>query len=234
MTGWAADDDRLLAQDAALRTAAGTIETQGLAKSFDAISKAAESAFARPELLGFAARCVAVQKFSIAGKIIDDRFVVAPNDPRALLLDAKITMMLVNNRQWPVDHLQKAEAQLAYVVSVEPNNLEARLLQADVPRFAGDAVASIPRFEAVLRDFPGSAEAHYNLGLIYLGREPERALPLFTRGRSLAPKDPDFVLGEARSFAALGRVPEARVRLAEAERMAPTHPMVAKLRAQLA
>jgi hypothetical protein len=233
VTDWNAEDDRILAQDAALRTAAGTIETQGLPQSFDAIARATARAFARPELLAFAARCVDVKKFSLAGKIIDDRLVVDRNDPTALFLDAKITMSLVSTRQWPVERLRDAEAKLAIVIGAQPSNLAARLMRADIPRYAGDPAGSVPRFEELLRDFPTCDAAHYNLGVILLGTQPDRALGHFAAGRAIAPRDPDYVLGEARALVALRRVGEARERLAQAERMAPSHPMIPKVRSQL-
>jgi hypothetical protein len=233
VTDWSDADTNALREDAALRTAAGTIEAQGISAAFDAISRAAVTARGRAELLKFAGSCIAVNKLSVAGKIVDDFLAIDPRHPRALMLDAKMTMTLVSTKQWPPERLRKADAQLSFVVETDPRNLEARLLHADVPRYGGDALASVPRFEALLRDFPSCDAAHYNLAVIHLPARPELALEHFARGRALAPKDADYVVGEARALIALRRATEARDRLREAERLRPDHPMLGKLKAQL-
>ena len=107
------------------------------------------------------------------------------------------------------------------------------MLHADVPRFGGDPTTSAARFEELLREFPQCDAAHYNLGVILLATQPDRALEHFARGRSLAPTDADYVLGEARALVALRRETEARDRLRVAEQLRPDHPMLAKLKAQL-
>jgi phage tail tube protein FII len=97
-----------LARDAALRDAAGTLESQGIQAAFAAIEKAIRVAAARRELLQFAGNCLAVGKFSLAGAIVDQ----FPGDDQALLLDARITMKLVNSGQWGDAEPARAAQQL--------------------------------------------------------------------------------------------------------------------------
>jgi tetratricopeptide (TPR) repeat protein len=206
VTNWSAEDDAELVRDAALREVAGTLESQGIQAAFAAIEKAIRVAAGRRELLQFAGNCVAVGKLSLAGAIVGQ----FPGDDQALLLDARITMKLVNSGQWGGAELARAAQQLNGLVQRQPRNLEARLLWCDAPRFGGDITQSVIRFEALLRDFPQCDAAHYSLGAIFLAQEPARALEHFAAGEKLAPKDADYPMGRARALVALGRKDEAR------------------------
>jgi len=228
------DEERTLAEDAALRNAAGTIEVGGITSAYDAIEQAIEAAPRRVELMQFARKLVAVKKFSIAGKIVDARLAVDPNDASALLLEAKMTMTLVNGRQWGTERLADAEQKLSRVLELSPSWIEARLLWADVPRFGGDAAQSAERFLDLLRLHPEVDIAHYNLGAIYLASEPARALEHFLAGEKLAPRDADYPLGAARALLALQRIAEARDAFERGAALDPKHRLLEQLRQQLA
>jgi hypothetical protein len=229
VSDWSAEDDVELARDAVLRDAAGTLESQGIQEAFPAIERALSEAAGRRELLHFAGECVKVGKTSLAGAIVDQ----FPGDDEALLLDAKITMKLVNSRQWGAAELATAAQQLNGLVQRQPRNREARLLWCDLPRFEGDVAQSVIRFEELLRDFPECDVAHYNLGAIFLAQEPARALQHFAEGGKLAPDDADYPMGRARALVALGRKDEAQRALDAAAALDPRHPLLERVRASL-
>lgn len=227
------DEERVLAEDAVLRNAAGTIEVGGIASAYEAIQEAIDRAPQRPELMQFAQQLMPVKKFSIAGQIVSARLAVEPNDARALLLDAKMTMTLVNGGQWGKDRLVDAEHSLGRVLELSPDWLEPRLLWADIPRFGGDPATSATRFLELLRQHPEVDIAHYNLGAIYLASEPARALEHFAAGERLVPKDADYPLGAARALMALGRLDEARAAVQRGVALDPKHRLIDQLRKQL-
>jgi tetratricopeptide (TPR) repeat protein len=230
-----ADEARVLAEDAALRDAAGTIEAQGIQAAFPAIERAIEAAPHRRELLGFAKQLMPIGKYSIAARIADVRLAADPDDVEAMLLDAQITMNLVNGQQWGREHLADADRRLTRALELAPDHLRARLMWCDIPRFGGDAATSAQRFHDLLARRPDVDIAHYNLGAIYLaGDEPARALDHFAAGARLAPADADYPLGEARALLALGRREEARAAFARGAQLDPKHRLIATLRSQLA
>jgi len=227
-------DARVLAEDAALRDAAGTLEAQGLEAAFPAIERAVAAAPRRRELIAFAKRLVQARKYSIAGRIVDARLAADPDDIEAMVLDAQMIMNLVNGRQWGPEHLADADRRLTRVLALAPGDVRARLMWCDIPRFGGDVATSAQRFRELLARHPDVDAAHYNLAAIYLaGGEPARALEHFVSGGRLAPTDADYPLGEARALLALGRKTEARVAFDRGEKLAPNHRLIATLRTQL-
>lgn len=230
---WTAEDARVLFEDAALRDASGTIEAQGIEVSYDAILRALAVAPGRKELLTFARRCVSSGKFSVAGKIIDDCLARDPNNLDACELDAKITIALVSQGQWPIEKLKHAEARLEGVIARAPSRLSARMAYGDAARFGGQQQKAIERYTEALRLDPSCDVAHYNIGAILLEHDPAQALAHFTRGRALAPDDADYVVGEGRAYAALGQLDQARECVRVAMQQAPNHPRLAELRRRL-
>jgi thioredoxin-like negative regulator of GroEL len=234
ITALSDDETRVLAEDAALRDAAGTIETQGIEAAFPAIERAVAAAPRRRELIPFAKRLVQARKYSIAGKIVDARLTADPDDVEAMLLDAQMIMNLVNGRQYGPEHLAEADRRLTRVLALTPDDVRARLMWCDVPRFGGDAATSAQRFRELLARHPNVDAAHYNLAAIHLaGGEPARALEHFVAGGRLAPTDADYPLGEARALLALGRKAEARGAFDRGEKLAPNHRLIATLRTQV-
>jgi tetratricopeptide (TPR) repeat protein len=228
-----AEEERTLLEDAALRNAAGTIEVGGIESAYEAIQAALAAAPKRAELMQFARQLVTVRKFSIAGQLVDARLKADPNDAWALLLDAKMTMTLVNSQQWEKKRLVDAERSLSRVLSLAPDWVEAWLLWCDIPRFGGDASASVPRFLELLRRKPQVDIAHYNLAAIYLSSEPARALEHLVAGERLAPQDADYPFGAARALLALERLDEARAAFQRGVALDPKHRLVEQLEARL-
>ena len=225
--------EQCLREDAALRDVAGILEAQGIEASFPAMQQAIEVAGHRPEITQFLGPLMRIGKYSLAGGIIDARLEVAPDDVVALLEDAQITMNLVVQRQWAPDQLASAEQCLEDVLRLQPDNLRARLMWCDLPRYGGDPRASVPRFEALLEQAPDCDPAHYNIAVISLPHDAERALAHFERGATLAPEDADYPLGCARALLALGRHTDARAALERARQLAPEHPRIAQIEAEL-
>lgn len=234
ITALSPEDARTLAEDAALRDTAGTIEVAGIASAFEAIERALEAAPTRPELLNFAQQLMTIHKYSLVGRIIDARLAADPDDVAALILEAQITMNLVNSGQWGRERLANAEHLLTRALKREPTHVQARLLWCDVPRFAGDPAASAQRFHELLAQAPDTDVAHYYLGAIYLaGSEPARALEHFCAGERLAPRDADYAFGCARALLALNRREEARTAYARGAQLDPEHRLVRELESAL-
>jgi tetratricopeptide (TPR) repeat protein len=223
------EQERVLAEDAALREVAGVVEERGLEAAYPAIERAITTARGRVELLPVAVDLIRVGKYTLAASIIGQRLAVAPNDVNALMLDARITINLVREGLVGPEHLASADARFARVLELEPKNLRGLLMWSEVPRFSGDPRASIPRYATVIERFPGCEVAHYNLACLLLASQPDDALAHFAAGERLCPEDADYPIGRARALLALGRLQEAGVAAARARQLAPNHPQLASI-----
>jgi tetratricopeptide (TPR) repeat protein len=220
------EQERILAEDAALREVAGVVEEHGLEAAYPTIERALTTARGRVELLPVAVDLIRAGKYTLAASILGQRLALAPNDVNALMLDARITINLVRDGLVGPEHLASADARFARVLELEPNNLRGLLMWSEVPRFSGDPRASIPRYAKVLERFPGCEVAHYNLASLLLACQPDEALAHFSAGERLCPEDADYPIGRARALLALGRLQEAGMAAARARELAPNHPQL--------
>lgn len=221
-----AGDERVLAEDAALREVAGSMEERGLDASLGAIGIALEVARGRAELLPVAVDLIRAGKYALAVSVVEQRLQLAPDDVNAMLLDARITINLVRDGRLGLEHLKRADDRFQRVLALDPNDLRALSMWSEVPRLAGNPTGSVPRYEAVLARFPGCEVAHYSLATLLLGNQPQRALLHFSAGERLCPEDPDYSIGRARALLAMGCIEEARAALARARDLAPAHPVL--------
>lgn len=165
-----------------------------------------------------------------------DRGLERVRSPIALLWRVELMTHAVGVGLEELDVLDGAEALVARALALPGGDVEqAHVLRGNIHRLRGDQPAARAAYEEVLQRFPTSAQAHYNLGLIYLeqsgGSDPETAagaaetaLWHFEQGQAADPDDPDFDVGRARALLALGRTDEARLAAAAAREAGSDHP----------
>ncbi len=105
--------------------------------------------------------------------------------------------------------LEHVEECLLIAESLGPLEPEAELAKCNLMRFK-----DMPRrmvsdaYENLIQKYKWYAVAYYNYGLHCLVEDYGRALAVFRHGATLAPKDPNFIVGQIRTLIKLGRKSE--------------------------
>jgi tetratricopeptide (TPR) repeat protein len=101
---------------------------------------------------------------------------------------------------------------------------QAVLRRANALLTAGDLDAAQPLYERVLASHPDDIAALVNLGNVHLRRRDwPRALPLFERAATLAPRDPHPRLGLAMALIGTGRRERGLAEVDAVLRLDPDH-----------
>jgi tetratricopeptide (TPR) repeat protein len=133
-----------------------------------------------------------------------------------------------------LDLLAQVEENLLIAESLGPLDPEAELAKCNLMRFK-----DMPRrmvsdaYEELLQKHKWYAVAYYNYGLHCLVEDFARSLAVFRHGASLAPDDPNFVLGQMRALIKLGRNAEIWPLLKKAKQLNAPEAQVDKIMKQL-
>lgn len=170
-----------------------------------------------------------------AGQIAQTHVLAHPDDPRGHAWVGEILSQCINYGAVGSEGIEDALGEVRKALELDPDMCMALMTRSALLRMAGDEAAARADLSRVIELDEGddAAAAHYNLGVLDLASDPSAALEHFSAGRALDPEDPDYVLGAARAFAALGQPEEAAAALAEAEELAPDYPRIAETRAEL-
>jgi Tetratricopeptide repeat len=230
------DDEvrRAFSRDALLRAARAAREAGEVEVGCEALQAAASAMPGEPELLDFLPWLVGQGKTSVGGAIADAHTKARPRDPEGWYWLAQIGIELVASGTWEKDMLPQIERHLNAALAIAPTHAQSLVAVANVARVRGDEAAAISTLERLLAMHPGHPEASYTLGLLWLPRDPLRALGCFEEGERAQPRDADYPRGRARALLAMGRYVEARAAAARARELAPDDPRVAELVARLA
>jgi len=229
------DDEvrRSFSRDALLRAAKAARDEGDVEAACAALQAAASAIPGEPELLEFLPWLVGKGKTTVAGAIADAHGKARPRDPEGWYWLAQIGIELVAGGTWGHDMLPQIEQHLSTALSIAPTHAQALVAVANVARVRGDEAAAIATLERLLAIHPGHPEGSYTLGLLWLPRDPLRALGHFEAGERAQPRDADYPRGRARALMAMGRYVEARAAAARARELAPDDPRVAEIVARL-
>ena len=229
------DDDvrRAFSRDALLRAAKAARDADEVELACEALQAAASVIPGEPDLLEFLPWLVGLGKTTVAGAIADAHSRSRPRDPEGWYWLAQIGIELVAAGTWGHDMLPQIEQHLKTALGIASTHAQALVAVANIARVRGDEAKAIATLEQLLAMHPGHPEGSYTLGLLWLDRDPARALVCFEAGERVQPRDPDYPRGRARALLAMRRVDEARAAAARASELAPDDPRVAELVARL-
>jgi tetratricopeptide (TPR) repeat protein len=132
------------------------------------------------------------------------------------------------------DLLAHVEENLLIAETLGPLDPEAELAKCNLMRFK-----DMPRrmvsdaYEELIQKYKWYAVAYYNYGLHCLVEDYARSLAVFRHGASLAPEDPNFVLGQMRALIKLGRNAEVWPLLKKAKQLKAPEAHVDKIIEQM-
>lgn len=115
----------------------------------------------------------------------------------------------------------EATAELAEWLDAHPQDLAARLLQAQIALARNRADEAIPHYRAVLEVDDDNAVALNNLAMLIAESKPDEALALAERGAALRPQDPAYLDTLGFVLLELGQTERAREVLAKAHAATP-------------
>lgn len=119
-------------------------------------------------------------------------------------LRLRLAEVYARNKQYPetIELLQT-------ILSLEPDNTEARTQMAAAMINSGQAAEAITALEKLVVEQPDRAELHARLAELYLGSQPEKALEQYTAAARLEPKQPRHQLGIATAMVRTRRFQDA-------------------------
>ena len=185
-------------------------------------------------LLHFLKDLVVAGEKGLADEIVAEYVEKNPNDPEGLVKKADFLILSVAGGMSDPKALDEAEQLLNRASEFDSSLPFTDLSRCNLLRVRGDEQGAVNAFQNLINKFPEFAPGYYNLGLIYLERDPAEALDLFSRGEEIAGEDPDYALGRTKAHLALGHFTEAQQALDRVRELNPTHPKIAELQAGIA
>ena len=160
-----------------------------------------------------------------AQKYVDEALRQSPNDPQALMRRAQVRLS-----QTPPDYAGAA-ADLTAVRSARPDDLNARVLLAQVQAQMGNLSAASDELETALKAQPRDVRLRLALADLYANQSPpkfsdaERVLRQAEQDPSLGlGKDPQIAAKQAVIFRAEGKADQAVAAAKRAVKLAPSNP----------
>jgi hypothetical protein len=133
----------------------------------------------------------------------------------------------------PRSRLDEARSAIDKALALAPDHRAAGMALGNVLLIDGRVDDAKVAFLGLVNRHPQYAAAHFNLAALLLEHDPASALVHFQGGEHLAITDPDYPVGCARAFLALGRKVEAAEALKRARNLTSAHPRFAELDASL-
>lgn len=223
------EQEQRLVQDAAFREAWAAFEI-GDTQNAVGLVEEIMAAYAGDELLlRFVPLMLGRGYVRISQAIADDHSRRRPDDAEGHYWAGEVLFESIKYNVEPPSRLVEVRGSLERAVSLDSAHLPAALSLCNVLRAEKRLDEARAAFEALLQRHPACAEAHFNLAVMLLEGDPQRALAHFEAGERLAPDDADYPVGRARALVALGRAVEARQALVHARELNPSHPRLAEL-----
>ncbi|HEY3356253.1 MAG TPA: tetratricopeptide repeat protein [Polyangia bacterium] len=220
-------------RDAAVRGAWTEIELKGVRQALPKIEQVVGMLAGHKVLMEFIPPLLSVGKAALAARIAQAHVDSWPNEPIGHYWLAQILIQAIAHGVVNVARLDEAQRLLDRALSVDPNHGPSLCERANLPRLRGDTEAAYAGLTELARLRPDLPDAHYHLGVMSLDQAPAKALECFSRAEQAGPEAADYPLGRARALVKLGRFDEARQALARARELAPEHPRLKEVEAQL-
>lgn len=143
--------------------------------------------------------------------IAKNRPVEAAADLRAALAIEPTTRTKLRLASLQAQAKQFTEAQALFqeVVTVEPDNTEARTGLTAIMIESGKGDEALSQLEQLIKAEPKRAVLRAQLGELYLPKNPEKALEQYTAAARLEPNQPNHHIGRASAFVKLRQFQEA-------------------------
>lgn len=227
------DEEQRFVRAAALREAHAAFEMNDIDRGVGLVERLMQRFPGDASLIFLVGPLLAAGFARIGAAICAEHVKRAPEDAEGHYWSGEVLFRCMVHDLEPRSRAPEALASLEHALGLRPDDVRALLTLSTLLNATGDADRALAGYERLLALQPDHAQAHYNAGAILLQRDPAKALAHFIAGEKLEPNDPDYHLGCARALIKLDRKMEARWSFERGERLAPNHPKLAEIRADL-
>ena len=131
--------------------------------------------------------------------------------------------------------IEKAQEQLKFTLQLDPNYIQAYMLQSELFREKGDYDSAIKYLKKCIALKPDEAAPYHNLGMIYESKaDYKKALKYFNKAISIKPDFHFSILSLAYIYSSLGKYDEARKKYVSALKILPSEELKARVYSGLA